>query len=312
MLRRSVARHSALGFIGLGQMGARMAPNAFKIPDNTELYVYDVSAEAVKSVQAACPNGKVHAASSPAEVAAHSKRIITMLPNGSIVRDVFRGPKGILSTMQADTIIIDSSTIDTDTPKELSKEVIGKHSVFCDAPVSGGINAAAAGTLTFMVGAATPEEFAKAKALLAPFSKNTVHCGPVGSGQVVKICNNLILGQTMIAVSEAMLLGTKLGVDAKTLAACINSSTGTCWSSSLYNPFPGVVENVPSSRGYQGGFGASLMLKDLKLAMEAAKRAGLETPGGKNATATYTSMVDKNMGNLDFSGISKYIDELKH
>jgi 3-hydroxyisobutyrate dehydrogenase len=313
MLRRSVACHSAVGFIGLGEMGSRMAPRCFKLPDCTDLFVYDIKPAAVKAVVTGCAKGKVHAASSPAEVAANSKRIICVLPNGSIVRDVFRGPRGVLSTMQADTIIIDSSTIDTDTPRELSKDVIGKNSFFCDAPASGDINAAASGNLNFVVGANTSDECARAKALLVPLSKNTVHCGPVGSGQKVKICINLILGQSMIAVSEAMLLGTKLGVDAKTLAACINSSTGTCWCSTVYNPFPGVIENVPSSRGYQGGFGASLMLKDLKLAMDEAKRVGLETPGGKNATATYTSMVeDKNMGNLDFSGISKYIDELKH
>ena len=311
MLRRSAVRAAALGFIGLGQMGLRMAPNAFKVPENTELYVYDVNTASMKQVAENCEGKTVHITGSPAEVAAHCTRIITMLPNGSVVKAVYTGDDGILSTIQKGTLVTDCSTIDTQTPKDLSVAVVEKGGVFCDAPVSGGINAAAAGILTFMVGAATLEEFEIAKILLAPFSKNTVRCGPVGSGQAVKICNNLILGQTMIAVSEAMLLGTTLGVDPKVLASVINTSTGNCWSSSAYNPYPGVVENVPSSRGYEGGFGAALMLKDLNLAVDAAKSVGITAQGGENAADVYSKMVKKQLGHLDFSGVMQYIKELK-
>ena len=296
-------------------MGARMAPNIFKNSAVTELVVFDVSADAVEGVRqtvaALGGNGKlVTAASNPAELAKKCKKLITMLPNGKIVSQVYNDPStGIFSSLQPGSIVIDSSTIDAQTPKELAATALkAKQSLFFDAPVSGGVNAAAAGTLTFMVGSPTPADFDAAQAILQYFAKSVVNCGLTGSGQVCKLCNNLILGQHMVAVSEAMLMGTRLGVDPKILAGVFNTSTGRCWSSDTYNPYPGIFPNIPSSNEYKGGFGSSLMLKDLGLALEAAKSVDLAVAGAANAHGVYSSMVDAKLGQLDFSGVIKHID----
>jgi 3-hydroxyisobutyrate dehydrogenase len=309
MLRSSQLRREAFGFIGLGQMGARMAPNIFKDATIDELIVYDVSPDASKSVIAnpLSAGKKITVATSPAEVVKHSKKVLTMLPNGKIVNEVYK--THLIPNTQANTIFIDSSTIDTQTPKDLASILRTKDALFFDAPVSGGVNAAAAGILTFMVGAPTAEQFLVAEAILKHFAKSVVHCGDIGSGQVAKLCNNLILGQHMLAVSEAMLMGTRLGVDPKTLAGIFNTSTGRCWSSDTYNPFPGVLPNIPSANEYKGGFGSALMLKDLGLALDAAKSVNLSTKGAQTAHDVYTSMVkDSNMGSLDFSGVLKHLD----
>lgn len=321
MLRRSFLSRAPIGFIGLGEMGKRMAPNLFKDADNTELFVYDLSHDAMKAVEKTAADagfaGKVRLCKTAADVARNCKIVVTMLPNASIVKNVYTtdssAQPSLFSVAQPGTIFIDSSTIDPQTPKDLCALARAKSCLFFDAPVSGGVNGAAAGTLTFMIGAGHPEaceaDFVQAKKILTPMAKNTILCGAVGSGQVVKICNNLILGQAMIAVSEAMVLGTRLGVDAKTLAGVINTSTGNCWSSNAYNPYPGVMENVPSSRGYTGGFGSALMLKDLGLSLEAAKSANLVVRGAQTAQAVYTDMCASKMDQLDFSGVLKYIDE---
>jgi 3-hydroxyisobutyrate dehydrogenase len=309
MLRCSVLRREAFGFIGLGQMGARMAPNIFKDGSIDELIVYDVVRDAAVSVQASplAAGKKVVIATSPADVVKNCKKILTMLPNGQIVTDVYKNH--LIPNLQANSIFIDSSTIDTQTPRDLAALLKERDALFFDAPVSGGVNAAAAGALTFMVGAPTAEQFQLAESILKNFAKSVVHCGDIGTGQVCKLCNNLILGQHMVAVSEAMLMGTRLGVDAKTLAGIFNTSTGRCWSSDTYNPFPGVLPNIPSANEYQGGFGASLMLKDLGLALDAAKSVQLDTKGAQTAHTVYTSMVkESNMGGLDFSGVLKHLD----
>jgi 3-hydroxyisobutyrate dehydrogenase len=171
-----------------------------------------------------------------------------------------------------------------------------------DAPVSGGTGGAAAGTLTFMVGA-TPDLFATLQPVLAQMGRNIVHCGEVGTGQIAKICNNLLLGISMVGVSEAMALGDALGIDTKVLAGIINSSTGRCWSSEMYNPWPGIVETAPASRGYTGGFGAELMLKDLGLATEAARRAHQPVVLGAVAQQLYQAMSLRGEGGNDFSAI---------
>lgn len=310
MLRTTPSRLAAFGFIGLGQMGARMAPNIFKDATVDELIVYDVANEAAVGVQkaAASAGKKVVIASSPADVVKHSTKILTMLPNGAIVSDVYY--KHLIPNVQDKSVFIDSSTIDAQTPKDLAKALAAKGALFFDAPVSGGVNAAAAGTLTFMVGTPDDASFSIAEAILKHFGKSVVHCGATGSGQVCKLCNNLILGQHMVAVSEAMLMGTRLGVDPKTLAGIFNTSTGRCWSGDTYNPYPGIMPNVPSANEYKGGFGASLMLKDLTLALDAAKSVNLDASGAVNAHKVYTSMVkDSNMGHLDFSGVLKHVDE---
>jgi 3-hydroxyisobutyrate dehydrogenase len=178
-----------------------------------------------------------------------------------------------------------------------------KHGVaMADAPVSGGTGGAQAGTLTFMVGA-TPELFATLQPVLAQMGRNIVHCGEVGTGQIAKICNNLLLGITMVGVSEAMALGDALGIDTKVLAGIINSSTGRCWSSDTYNPWPGIIETAPSSRGYTGGFGAELMLKDLGLATEAARQAHQPVILGAVAQQLYQAMSQRGEGSKDFSAI---------
>jgi 3-hydroxyisobutyrate dehydrogenase len=307
MLRRSGSSLAAYGFIGLGQMGGRMAPNLFKSADVDALYVFDTNAASGEAVKAAAAGKKVIVCKTPAEVVANCKTVITMLPNGHIVRDVY---SGFWDKVQPGTLFIDSSTVDPQTPKDMATEAKSRKARFVDAPVSGGVNAAAAGTLTFMVGA-DDASFEDAKKVLEPMAKNIVRCGDIGAGQVVKLCNNLILAQHMVAVSEAMLMGTKLGVDAKVLANVVNTSTGRCWSSELYNPFPGVLPNVPSSNNYAGGFGAALMLKDVKLAIDAAKSVKLETRGANTACAVYQEMVDGGMGGLDFSGVIKQIDSGK-
>ena len=308
MFRRNVSSLAAYGFIGLGQMGARMAPNMFDNADVTELHVYDVNPEAAKSVIEAAAGKTVKVCASPAEVAKGCKKIITMLPNPTIVKDVYAG---MMNDLQEGSVMIDCSTIDTQTPKDVAAELTKKNIAFFDAPVSGGVNAAAGGTLTFMVGSPNEGAFPQAEAVLATMAKSVVDCGMTGAGQACKLCNNLILGQHMVAVSEAMLMGTRLGVDPKTLASIFNTSTGRCWSSDTYNPYPGILPNVPSSNDYAGGFGSSLMLKDLRLAIDAAKGCHLETTGAKNAEKLYSEMCegDAKMGELDFSGVLKYIDE---
>ncbi len=176
--------------------------------------------------------------------------------------------------------------------------------------MSGGVGGAEAGTLTFMVGAAAEADFAAAKALLAHMGKNIVHCGDVGAGEVAKLCNNLILGISMVGVSEAMNLGVKLGMDPKKLAGIINSSSGRCWSSDTYNPCPGVIPTVPASRGYAGGFGSSLMLKDLNLVNAAASAEGIPLPMGVRAQEMYRRLCNEGgLAALDFSAQYKFLSE---
>lgn len=311
MLRSTRFALEAFGFIGLGQMGARMAPNFFKNTECTELYVFDTNPDAAKQVAEAAQGKQVKICSSPAEVAKHTKKLITMLPNCSVVKEVFNNPTtGIFSTIQAGSLVVDSSTVDPKTIRDLSETAKAKSIALFDAPVSGGIMAAASGQLTFMVGSPAASDFKKAEAFLQPLAKSIVDCGLTGSGQVAKLCNNMILGQHMIAVSEAMLMGTRLGVDPKVLAGIFNTSTGRCWSGDTYNPYPGIFPNVPSSNGYKGGFGSALMLKDLGLAMKAAESCGLKVTGGKNAYDTYTKVVNEGkLGGSDFSSVLKYIDE---
>ena len=316
MLRRSCGRLEAYGFIGLGQMGGRMAANMWKDPNCTELHVFDVSEANVKDMLANCSPenaAKVVVCADPSKVAAASKKIVTMLPNADIVGKVFRDPTtGLFSTMQKGTLVVDSSTTGPLISQELAKEIATYGSRFIDAPVSGGVMGAAAGTLTFMVGADDDAAFSDAKAFLTPMAKNIIHCGKVSGGQVVKLCNNMVLAQHMISIAEGMVMGVKLGVDPKVLAGIFNTSTARCWSGDTCNPYPGVMDNVPASREYSGGFGSALMLKDLKLAMDAAKMANFSPPGGETATAVYSDMVnEKNMGGLDFSSVLKYLNERK-
>lgn len=285
-----------IGFIGVGNMGGPMARNLVKA--GHALAAYDVVRGNLESVVGAGARGadSIRAAIADAEI------VITMLPSSPHVRSVYFGDDGVLAAVGRGVILVDSSTIDPHTAREVAARAAGQGNPMADAPVSGGTNGAEAGTLTFMVGA-TEELFARIEPVLAPMGKKIVRCGDSGTGQVAKICNNLVLAISMIGVAEAMSLGVALGIDPGVLAGIVNSSSGRCWSSDSYNPFPGVMANVPAARGYTGGFGADLMLKDLGLATDAAKQARQPVVLGAAAEQLYRLFSAQGHGALDFSAI---------
>jgi 3-hydroxyisobutyrate dehydrogenase len=285
-----------IGFIGLGNMGNPMARNLVKA--GHKLAVFDMSAAAIEKVVAT----GAKAAASVADAGKNVDMVITMLPSSPHVRDVHLGAGELLASVNPGTLLIDSSTIDPHTARDVAAAAAQRSIVMLDAPVSGGTGGAEAGTLTFMVGG-DAAAFETAKPILAKMGKNVVHCGAAGTGQVAKICNNLILGISMIGVSEAMNLGASLGIDPKLLAGIVNTSSGRCWSSDTYNPYPGAMENVPASRGYTGGFGVDLMLKDLGLAMDAARQTKQATILGAMAHQLYQTWSAMGSGGKDFSSI---------
>jgi 3-hydroxyisobutyrate dehydrogenase len=232
--------------------------------------------------------------------------VITMLPAGKHVREVYLGSAGIIENANPGTLLIDSSTIDVSTAREVAEAAEAKGLPMVDAPVSGGVGGAQGGTLTFMVGG-SEDAFARAQPILALMGKTIVHAGPAGNGQAAKICNNMILGVSMIAVSEAFLLAEKLGLDAQKLFDISSKSSGQCWSMTTYCPVPGPVPTSPANRDYQPGFTASMMLKDLKLAQEAAKSASAATPMGAGAATVYERFVEESGGGTDFSGIIRFL-----
>jgi 3-hydroxyisobutyrate dehydrogenase len=288
-----------IGFIGLGHMGAPMVRNLLKA--GHQLVVFDVVKDAVDRIAAL---GAASAASPSAVAASGVEVLITMLPSSPHVRAVYDGEYGVLAGAKPGTLLIDSSTIDPHTAREVAFDARAKGLAMLDAPVSGGTGGAEAGTLTFMVGG-EGKDFEAAKPVLAHMGKNIVHCGAAGNGQVAKLCNNMLLAISMIGVSEAMSLGVALGIDPKLLAGIINTSSGRCWSSDTYNPYPGVMDNVPASRSYTGGFGADLMLKDLGLATDAAKLARQPVVLGALAQQLYQVFSSQGNGGLDFSAIIK-------
>jgi 3-hydroxyisobutyrate dehydrogenase len=286
-----------IGFIGLGNMGNPMVRNLAKA--GHELVIFDVVSEAVRKLS----GPGIQGATSLSEVArSGAPLIITMLPAAVHVRAVYQGAEGILAAVPAGTLLIDSSTIDPHTAREVTAAAGHQGNAMLDAPVSGGTGGAEAATLTFMVGGETAA-FEQARPVLQNMGKNIVHCGPAGNGQVAKVANNMLLAISMIGVAEAMSLGVSLGMDARTLAGIINASSGRCWSSDTYNPYPGVLDNVPASRGYSGGFGTDLMLKDLGLATEAARLARQPVIMGAVAQQLYQSFSAQGNGSLDFSAI---------
>ncbi|KJK05906.1 MULTISPECIES: 3-hydroxyisobutyrate dehydrogenase [Pseudomonas] len=285
-----------IAFIGLGNMGAPMARNLIKA--GHQLNLFDLN----KTVLAELAELGGQISTSPRDAAQQSELVITMLPAAAHVRGVYLSEDGVLAGVRAGTPVVDCSTIDPQTAREVSAAAAKQGVDLADAPVSGGTGGAAAGTLTFMVGA-SDALFATLQPVLAQMGRNIVHCGEVGTGQIAKICNNLLLGISMIGVSEAMALGNALGIDTKVLAGIINSSTGRCWSSDTYNPWPGIIETAPASRGYTGGFGAELMLKDLGLATEAARQAHQPVIMGALAQQLYQAMSLRGDGGKDFSAI---------
>ncbi|WP_338050415.1 3-hydroxyisobutyrate dehydrogenase [Pseudomonas lalucatii] len=288
-----------IGFLGLGNMGGPMARNLLKAGHSVS--VFDPSNQAV----AVLVEAGAQAATSPAAIAqAQVDAIVTMLPAATQVKQVYLGQDGLLAHVRPGVLLIDSSTIDPLSAREVAAQAAAQGNPMLDAPVSGGTGGAAAGTLTFMVGGEVAD-FDRAGPILAAMGKNIVHCGASGNGQVAKIANNMLLGISMVGVAEAMALGVALGMDAKVLAGIINTSSGRCWSSEINNPFPGVLENAPASRGYSGGFGTDLMLKDLGLATEAARHARQPVLLGAAAQQLYQSFSLQGNGGLDFSAVIK-------
>jgi len=287
-----------IAFIGLGNMGAPMARNLLKAGHT--LHLFDLN----QAVLAELAQLGGHTSASPKDAAVQGELVITMLPAAAHVHSVYLGEEGVLAGIRSGTPAVDCSTIDPQTARDIAAAAAKQGVDLADAPVSGGTGGAQAGTLTFMVGAST-ELFGQLQPVLAQMGRNIVHCGEVGTGQIAKICNNLLLGISMVGVSEAMALGNALGIDTQVLAGIINSSTGRCWSSDTYNPWPGVSETAPAARGYSGGFGAELMLKDLGLATEAAKQARQPVILGAVAQQLYQAMSLRGEGGLDFSAIVK-------
>ncbi|MGE6795045.1 3-hydroxyisobutyrate dehydrogenase [Psychrobacter okhotskensis] len=287
-----------IAFIGLGNMGAPMAENLLKA--GYMLSVYDLSEEATQRLQQAGAS----VAASPKNAASNAQVVISMLPAGKHVHSVYlgeNGADGLLAELPKGTLVIDSSTIAA-ADARLVAEAASKLGIdFLDAPVSGGTGGAIAGSLTFIVGG-SDDAFAKAEPILAVMGKNIFHAGEHGAGQVAKICNNMLLGILMAGTAEAINLGVKNGLDPKVLSDIMLQSSGRNWTLEVYNPYPQVMENVPSSNGYKGGFMSKLMQKDLNLAMQTAKDTEVETPMGAKATELYEAHTVDN-GDKDFSSI---------
>lgn len=291
---------SAIGFIGLGNMGLPMAKNLLSA--GHAVTGYDLSEDAKASLQTA--GGQT--ADSIGATVANADIVVSMLPAGKHVEGVYMDESGVLSAAKQGTLLIDSSTIDVDTARKVSAAANAAGFVMVDAPVSGGVGGAAAGTLTFMVGG-TREGFAAAKPFLDIMGGNIFHAGGSGNGQVAKICNNMLLGISMIGTAEAFMLGEKLGLDAQTLFDISSTASGQCWSMTSYCPAPGPVPTSPANNDYAPGFAASMMLKDLLLAQAASNTAAAATPMGQRATELYTKMDEAGQGDLDFSGIIKML-----
>jgi 3-hydroxyisobutyrate dehydrogenase len=291
---------ASIGFIGLGNMGLPMAQNLIKAGhavQGFDLSKAQADALAASGGQAA---DSIKAAVTGAEI------VITMLPAGQHVREVYFGSEGVFSVVAPNTLLIDSSTIDVETARAVAAGAGKKGLAMLDAPVSGGVGGAQGGTLTFMVGG-SGDAFARARPILEIMGKTIVHAGGPGNGQAAKICNNMILGVSMIAVSEAFVLAEKLGLDAQKLFDIASKSSGQCWSMTSYCPVPGLVPASPANRDYKAGFTAAMMLKDLKLAQEAAKAAGTKTPLGADAAKIYSDYVKADNAGRDFSGVIQWV-----
>ena len=291
-----------IGFIGLGNMGGPMAANLLKAGHAVQ--GFDLMKDAVSRF---VDNGG-KALGSLQEVASGADVIVTMLPAGKHVKSVYLGKDGLLAAADTGTLFIDSSTIDVETAREVASAAESAGMSMVDAPVSGGVGGAEAGTLTFMVGG-SDEAFAKAKPILEDMGKTIVHAGGAGNGQAAKICNNMILGISMIGVSEAFVLAEKLGLDHQKLFDISSTASGQCWSLTTYCPVPGPVPTSPANKNYQAGFTVAMMLKDLNLAQAAAKASDATTPLGAKAAAIYSKFDANGQGSLDFSGIIKHLRE---
>lgn len=289
-----------IGFIGLGNMGLPMAQNLLKA--GHPVSGFDVSTDATERLAA----GGGTRTNSIADACKDAEVVITMLPAGEHVREVYLGDGGVIAAVMPGTLLIDSSTIDVQTARDVAQAAEGKGLAMVDAPVSGGVAGAQGGTLTFMVGG-SDDAFERARPVLEHLGKTIVHAGASGTGQAAKICNNMILGASMIVVAEAFLLAEKLGLDAQKLFDISSKSSGQCWSMTTYCPVPGPVPTSPANREYQAGFTAAMMLKDLNLAQAAARATRATTPLGAGAAAVYERFVDTGAGGVDFSGIIRFL-----
>jgi 3-hydroxyisobutyrate dehydrogenase len=288
-----------IAFIGLGHMGGGMAPNLVKA--GHDVWAFDLSDTALDAAVAQGCNR----AGSTVEACKDADVVITMLPAGKHVLEVYRND--VFGSAPGTALLIDCSTIDVASARTVEAEAVDGGYVMVDAPVSGGIAAAAGGSLAFMVGA-SDEAFARAKLILDPMAKAVIHAGGPGAGQAAKICNNMILGATMAATCEGFVLAQKLGLDPQVFYDISSQASGQSWSMTSYCPVPGVGPKTPADNNYEGGFAAALMLKDLRLAMEAAKDAGVDAEMGEEAEELYEEFVEKGGGSKDFSGIIKMID----
>ena len=288
---------ATIAFIGLGNMGGPMAANLVKA--GHKVLGFDLLPQHLEEAKA---NG-LEIAASAAEAVADVDAVITMLPAGKHVISVY---EDIAPKARKGSLFIDCSTIDVDSARKAHELAAAHGHLSIDAPVSGGTGGASAGTLTFMAGG-SDDAFKRGEPTLQPMAGKIVHCGGDGAGQAAKICNNMILGISMIGVSEAFVLAEKLGLSHQALFDVASTSSGQCWSLTTYCPVPGPVPTSPANRDYKPGFAAALMLKDLKLSQEAAKSAGAETPLGAHAQDLYSLFDGEGHGGEDFSGIINYL-----
>ena len=289
-----------VGFIGVGHMGGPMAVNLVKA--GFDVKVFDLSRELMQAVV----GQGAQAASDALDVVSDVDVVITMLPAGPHVRSVYLDT--VLKSANPSTLLLDCSTIDVATAREVAAAAADKGFAMLDAPVSGGVAGAEAGSLTFMVGG-TDKAYEKARPYLEVMGGNLVHCGGAGNGQAAKICNNMMLGIQMISVSEAFVLAEKLGLDHQKLFDVSSTASGQCWSLTSYCPVPGPVPASPANRDYQPGFAAAMMLKDLRLSQEAAEKSGVATELGRHAADLYTRFAESGHELTDFSGIINMIRE---
>ena len=287
---------STIAFIGLGNMGGPMAANLLKA--GHRVTVFDLMPDAVKQLTDAGANS----AATAADAASNVDVVVTMLPAGRHVEMVYLGDKGLLNIVKPTTLLLDSSTIDAATARKVAAAANKKNIEVVDAPVSGGVAAAAAGTLAFMCGG-SEQAFAKAKPILESMGKNIFHAGDSGAGQVAKVCNNMLLSVLMVGTSEALRLGADNGLDASKLSEIMLASSGRNWTLEVYNPYPGVMATAPASNNFNPGFMVDLMCKDLGLAMDTAVLTQSSTPMAALARSLYTAHQSNGNGQKDFSSI---------
>ncbi|NWO02556.1 MAG: 3-hydroxyisobutyrate dehydrogenase [Idiomarinaceae bacterium] len=291
---------ATVGFIGLGNMGGPMASNLAKAGHKVK--AFDLSEEALKAIVA----DGAQAAKTAAEAIDGAEFVVSMLPADRHVKGVYLGDDGLINKLNKDQLVIDCSTISSETAMYVGEQLEKAGIAFIDAPVSGGVGGAKAGTLTFICGG-TETNVDRARTVLNDMGKNVFRAGDVGAGQIAKICNNMLLSVLMVGTSEALQLGRANGLDPKVLSEIMLASSGSNWTLQVYNPCPGVMDNVPSSNDYQGGFLVDLMAKDLGLAQQTALESGAATPMGSLTRNLYHSWSEQGHGRQDFSSIFNYV-----